>query len=199
MPRSFICGRATVKTTNRGNLGSSYPCAIPPLGHYKIPGRDDLALADGCGSCRPSGIIGSSVNDLVSHSEIPIGSERSFAVVFTVVFVVIGLHPLLGDGAIRIWSLLVAAAILISGFCFPSVLVTPNKLWFRFGLALGTVVSQVLMALIFFLILTPTGFAMRAFGKVPSEHSPHFDSELPTYWVHRGPDVNPMGSMRNQY
>ena len=139
------------------------------------------------------------MNESVAHSEIPIASERSFAVVFTVAFTAIGLHPLLGDGAIRGWAIFVAAAVLAFGLFLPRVLSVPNRLWHHLGLALGTVVSQVLMVALFFLVLTPSGFAMRLFGKVPSEHERTPDPKKSTYWIPRWPDDNPMGSLRNQY
>lgn len=139
------------------------------------------------------------MHESVTHTEIPIGSERSFAVVFTVVFTLIGLRPLFTDGSVRRWAVLVAVVIMLAGIVVPRLLVVPNRLWCRLGLAIGAVMSQVVMAVIFFLVLTPTGLAMRSFRRVPTEHRRFPDAAQSTYWIPRGQDENPMGSLRNQY
>jgi predicted membrane metal-binding protein len=73
------------------------------------------------------------------------GSERGFAIVFAVVFVLVGLWPLLSGGLVRAWALLIAAAFLLAGFAAPGILAPLNRLWFRFGMALGRIVSPVVM------------------------------------------------------
>ncbi|MCS5685257.1 MAG: SxtJ family membrane protein, partial [Acidimicrobiales bacterium] len=100
------------------------------------------------------------MHEPVEHTEIPIGSERSFAVVFTIVFTLVALRPLLDDGDIRRWAILVAVVILLLGIAVPHVFVVPNRLWCRLGIALGSVPSQVVIIALFFLVLTPTGLAM---------------------------------------
>ena len=140
------------------------------------------------------------MHEVTEHAEIPIGSERSFAVVFSIVFAFIGIRPLLSDDAARGWAVFVAVAILLVGLVFPRLLVVPNRLWCRFGLVIGGVMSQVIMTVIFFLVLTPTGLAMRMFRRVSTEHRRFPDTAADsTYWISRGRGENPMGSMRNQY
>ena len=133
------------------------------------------------------------------HAEIPIGSERSFAVVFSIVFAFIGFRPLLGDGAVRRWAIVVAVVVLLVGLVVPRLLVVPNRLWCRLGIAIGAVMSQVVMAVIFFLVITPTGLIMRLVRRASTKDPRFPDSSKSTYWMLRGQGENPMGSMRNQY
>ena len=139
------------------------------------------------------------MHEVTEHAEIPIGSERSFAVVFSIVFALIGLRPLLDDGAARRWAILVAVVILLVGLVIPRLLVVPNRLWCRLGIAIGAVMSQVVMAIIFFLVITPTGLTMRLVRRVSTKDRRFPDASKSTYWILRGQEGNPMGSMRNQY
>ncbi len=135
----------------------------------------------------------------VDHTEIHVGSERSFSIVFTIVFAALAFLPALDGDHIRLWAVLAAAATLFLGLVLPRVFIVPNRLWCGLGIVIGSVTSQVVMVVFFFLVLTPTGLAMRLFGKAPPEHSGYPDARESTYWIRRGPDSNPMGSLRNQY
>ena len=141
----------------------------------------------------------SGMHEVTEHAEIPIGSERSFAVVFSIVFAFIGFRPLLGDGAVRRWAIVVAVVVLLVGLVVPRLLVVPNRLWCRLGIAIGAVMSQVVMAIIFFLVITPTGLIMRLVRRVSTKDPRFPDASKSTYWMLRGQGENPMGSMRNQY
>ena len=93
--------------------------------------------------------------------DIKLGSNRSFGIVFFIVFFLIGIYPLINSGELRIWSLIIAFIFLVLGL-FNSKFLTPfNKIWFRFGILLGRIVSPIIMAIIFFLVVTPIGLLMR--------------------------------------
>ena len=97
--------------------------------------------------------------------KLKIGSNRSFGIIFFIVFLTIALWPLLASDNIRLWSLGISVIFFFLGI-FNSKLLTPiNKLWIKFGLLLGQIVSPVVMAIIFFGIVTPTGLILRIFGK----------------------------------
>ncbi|MDF1734382.1 MAG: SxtJ family membrane protein [Minwuia sp.] len=129
--------------------------------------------------------------------EIKGSSDRSFGLVFTVVFVIIGLVPLLGDGQVRIWSLIVAAAFLVVSFVRPTVLAPLNLVWFRFGMLLGKVMTPIVMGLLYFVTITPIGLIMRATGKDPLRTK--LEPEARTYWQKRDAENQPLNSMRDQY
>ena len=97
--------------------------------------------------------------------ELNIGSNRSFGITFFVVFLIIALWPILNSENVRVWSLIISILFFLLGI-FNSKLLTPlNKLWMKFGLLLGKVVSPVVMAVIYFGVVTPTGLIMRILGK----------------------------------
>jgi len=124
---------------------------------------------------------------------IKIGSNRSFGIVFFVVFLLIALYPFTYNGELRIWSLIISLIFLFLGV-FNSKFLTPlNKLWFKFGLLLGRIISPIIMGFIFFLVVTPIGLFMRIIGKdllylkFNKNHS---------YWIEKS---GPKSKMRNQF
>lgn len=94
-----------------------------------------------------------------------LSSNRSFGLVFFIVFILIAFYPLLNDDNIRLWSLIISLIFLILGLLNSKFLMPLNKLWFKFGMLLGKFVSPFVMGLIFFLVVTPIGLLMRMLGK----------------------------------
>ena len=129
--------------------------------------------------------------------EIKGSSDRSFGLVFTAVFTIVGLFPLLGDGQVRIWARAGAGLFLIIAFVRPSLLAPLNLVWFRFGMLLGTIMTPIVMGLLYFVTLTPIGLIMRATGKDPLRT--RLEPEAETYWQKRDAESQPLNSMRDQY
>ena len=110
-------------------------------------------------------------------------SNKSFGIVFFIVFFIIGLWPLLNSGGIRVWALLIGVIFLLLGL-FNSKILTPlNKLWFKFGKLLGFIVAPIVMGVIFFLIITPTGFIMKMLGK--DLLNKKYNNKIKSYWINR--------------
>lgn len=99
------------------------------------------------------------------NNNFKIPSNRSFGIVFFFVFILIGLWPLLNDENIRLWSFLISLVFLILGLLNSRVLYPLNKLWANFGILLGKFISPIIMFIIFFIVVTPTGLLMRLFKK----------------------------------
>ncbi len=137
------------------------------------------------------------MSELETNTEIKIGSEKSFGIVFSIVFSIIGLLPLYVDAPVRFWALGISAVFLGLTFLKPSVLTVPNRLWFRFGLLLNKVVSPVVMGLIFVLTVIPTGLVLRARGKDPLRKK--MDPEAQTYWITPEEGHHRSSSMKNQF
>ena len=97
--------------------------------------------------------------------DIKIGSNRSFGVVFFVVFLLIGLYPILKGNDIRYWSLVISLIFLILGIINSNILTPLNKIWFKFGIFLGRIVSPLVMGIIFFAVVTPIALIMKLIGK----------------------------------
>jgi hypothetical protein len=134
---------------------------------------------------------------IVAHRKVVAGSNRSFGIVFAVVFGLIGAWPLVSGNPPRLWAAGIAIAFAIVALAAPHWLAPLNRLWFRVGLLLHRVVNPVVMGLIFFLTVVPIGLLMRAFGKDPLRlrREPAADS----YWIARVPPGPEPGSMSRQF
>jgi large-conductance mechanosensitive channel len=133
---------------------------------------------------------------LESTSYIPTeqSSPKSFGTVFSIVFLVIALYPLINSEGIRAWALIVSAVFLLLAFVVPQVLDIPNKLWFKFGILLGSIIAPIVMAFVYFLTVLPTGLIMRLLGKDLLKQK--LDKNAKSYWIERS---EPIGSMKNQF
>jgi len=121
-------------------------------------------------------------------------SKESFGVVFAIVFLLIGLYPLMSGLGVRMWALIVALLLLLSAYFVPKVLSIPNKLWFKFGMMLGNIIAPLIMAFVYFFTVFPIGLIMRLLGKDLLMQK--IDKNLKSYWVER---KEPVGSMKNQF
>jgi hypothetical protein len=128
------------------------------------------------------------------YHEAKMGSERGFGLVFFCFFLIVSAFPMLSGEPPRLWALAVALIFVALAFARPAVLSPLNKLWFRFGLLLGRIVAPIIMLLVFFLTVLPTGLIMRLLGKDLLNRK--IDRSAPSYWVKRDA---PGGSMRNQF
>lgn len=135
--------------------------------------------------------------DLSHVHEIKPAPERSFGLVFATVFTVIGLYPLARGDPAHIWAVAVAALFLAAAVVAPGLLKPLNRIWFRLGLALHRVVSPTVMAVLFYLTVTPVGLLMRLFGKDPLRL--RFDAKAESYWIVREPPGPDPETMRNQF
>ena len=126
--------------------------------------------------------------------EIKLGSNRSFGIVFFIVFVLIAIYPLINQGEVRIWSLIISFLFLFLGLVNSKILTPLNKLWFRFGLFLGKIISPIIMGVIFFLVVTPIGMLMRLFGK--DVLNLKLNKKKSSYWIEK---VGPKSKMKNQF
>jgi len=116
--------------------------------------------------------------------------NRSFGIVFFIVFLAIGLWPFLSSGEIRIWSIIISLIFLILGL-FNSKILTPlNKLWSKFGELLGKIIAPIVMAAVYFLVLTPVSFLTKIFGKDLLKIK--FSNKTNSYWIKREKDLGPM-------
>ena len=122
------------------------------------------------------------------------GSEKSFGVVFSFVFFLIALYSLFKGQDFHIWAFLIAFAFLMLGFWSPKTLIIPNKLWFRFGMLIGHLMTPILMVLIYFIAVLPTGLIMRILGK--DLLKTRLDKKAESYWIIRD---EKMGPMKNQF
>ena len=133
----------------------------------------------------------------IPHSEVKRGSDRNFGLVFVVFFCLIAVSmALYGNNSYK-YYLLVAFVLFIISIVSPKILRPLNILWFKFGMVLHQIISPIILGLLFFTVVTPTGLLMRIFGKRPLNL--RFDSKLSTYWVIRNPPGPQSNSFKNQF
>ena len=125
--------------------------------------------------------------------DVKISSNRSFGIVFFVVFLIIAIYPLIYGDELRLWSLVVSIIFLLFGLVNSKILNPLNKLWFKFGIFLGKIISPLIMGIIFFLIVTPIGLIMRLLKKDLLKLK--FNSNS-SYWIKK---TEPKSKMKNQF
>ena len=125
--------------------------------------------------------------------DIKIGSNRSFGIVFFIVFLLVAAYPLLDQGSIRVWPLLISLFFLIFGILNLKILTPLNKIWLRFGIFLGKIVSPFIMGIIFFLVVTPIGLIMKLLKK--DLLNLRFNKNK-SYWIEK---KEPKSKMKNQF
>ena len=114
---------------------------------------------------------------------VKVSSNRSFGFLFFVVFFVISLWPLKSQGDLRLWAFILSLFFLVLGVLNSKFLTPLNKLWFKFGILLGSIVSPIVMGAVFFIVVTPVGLIMRFLGKDSLKRS--IVKSASTYWIKR--------------
>jgi len=132
--------------------------------------------------------------EVESHASIKQSSEKNFGLVFSIVFLIIALYPLISSQEVYVWALITSATFLLLAFVAPKTLTTLNKLWFKFGYLLGSITTPIVMAFVYFITVLPVGLIMRLLGKDLLKQK--LDKNAKSYWIERN---EPMGSMKNQF
>jgi len=125
-------------------------------------------------------------------NKIKISSNRSFGIVFFTFFLILSLWPLTKGEEIKIGLLIVSILFLVLGLIKSKILTPLNIVWFKFGILLGRFVSPIVMGIIFFLVVTPTGYIMRLIGKDLLRLKKNKNS----YWIKK---ANYKTTMKNQF
>ena len=129
----------------------------------------------------------------MNQNDAKIGSNKSFGIVFFIVFLLISFYPLINQENIRIWSLIISLIFLILGLFNSKILNPLNKLWFKFGILLGRIISPIIMGIIFFFVVTPIGLLMKLLKKDLLNLK---FNKTRTYWIEKS---GPKSKMKNQF
>ena len=116
----------------------------------------------------------------------------TFGTLFFILFLIVGLYPLKSDEFIRIWSVVLSLVFLIITIIRPNLFTFLNKLWIQFGILLGKIISPIVMALVFFIVVTPIGILVRIFKKDVMG----LKIGASSYWINR---KNKVQSMKKQF
>ena len=125
--------------------------------------------------------------------EIKITSNKSFGIVFFIVFLLIAMYPLINGDIVRYWSLIISLIFLILSFLNSKLLTPLNKIWIKFGNQLGKIISKFLIGFLFFCVVTPIGLIMRIFEK--DLLNLKFNNDK-SYWIDK---TEPKRKMKNQF
>ena len=129
----------------------------------------------------------------MKNNEIKISSNKSFGVVFFIVFFLFGIWPALKGNDVRYWSISLSLIFLILGLLNSKLLSPLNRLWFKFGIILGNFIAPIIMGLVFFLVVTPIGLIMKLLGKDLINLK---KNKGKTYWIEKKEIKT---SMKNQF
>ena len=127
------------------------------------------------------------------QQNIKLPSNRNFGIVFAIVFLIISLWPLLSQNEVRSWSLIVSIIFLTLGLINSKLLLPLNKIWFKFGIFLGNFIAPIVMGIIYFFVVTPTGLIMKMLGKDLLNLK---KSNKDSYWIKKD---NSNSSLKNQF
>ncbi len=123
-----------------------------------------------------------------------LNSNKSFGILFFVVFLIIAFYPLINEENIRIWSTIIAIIFLILGLINSKLLTPLNKAWIKLGILLGNFISPIILGFIYFAVVFPTGILIRLYKK--NYIGINFDKSLKTYWIKKNTNKS---SMKNQF
>ena len=110
-------------------------------------------------------------------------SNRSFGLLFFIVFLAISLWPLISQGDLRLWAFIIAVIFFVLGILNSKFLTPLNKLWMKFGLFLGSIIAPLVMGIVYFMVVTPVGLIMRSLGKDLLRMKK--SKSAATYWIGR--------------
>ncbi len=116
------------------------------------------------------------------NKNIKVSSNKSFGIVFFIVFLIVSIYPVFNSGDLRVWSLIISLIFLILGLLNSIILSPLNKIWFKLGILLGSFASPIVMSIIFFGIVTPTAIVMKMFNKNLLSLK---KNNKKTYWVEK--------------
>ena len=127
------------------------------------------------------------------YSKITIGSNRSFGIVFFIIFFLISLYPTLNNENINLYFLSISIVFLILGLLNSKLLNPLNKLWFKFGILLGNLISPIIMGLVYFFVITPIAILLKIFNKDVLNLK---QNKKKTYWIDK---IKSESTMKDQF
>ena len=135
--------------------------------------------------------------NLDKEEEVKVSSDRTFGIVFTLVFLAMGVWVVSGGQSKGLVFFVSAALFLVVAIACPSILGPFNRAWAKFGLLLGKVFNPLLLGVVFFLVVTPIAVIVRLWGKDSLHLKSKYDLE--SYWINRSPAGPKVGSMTKQF
>ena len=117
-------------------------------------------------------------------------SNRSFGLVFFIVFLIVGLWPLKNNENLNYYFILISCLFLILGLTNSRLLSPLNKIWIKFGEVLGSIIAPAIMGIVYFIFLTPLSLIVKIFGK--DLLNIKLNKKINSYWIKRKKKLGPM-------
>ena len=120
-------------------------------------------------------------------------SNRTFGILFFLVFLIVGIWPILDNENTRWWAIVISLIFLLRGIINSKILTPFNKIWIKLGELLGKIIAPIVMAFIYFIVITPMAIFLKLFRKdlLKVKFTP-----ANTYWMKR---EKKFGSMKRQF
>ena len=132
-----------------------------------------------------------------STPEVKMLSNRSFGLIFAGIFLLIGSFPMLFGGHFRMWAAYAAAVFAVPALLYPPLLTPLNHAWMKFGQFMHRIINPILMGLVFYITILPTGLILRLLGKDPMRRK--FQQDAESYWIEREQRVIDKSFFENQF
>lgn len=126
----------------------------------------------------------------------PLGN-RPFGLIFAGIFLIIAAWPLMFGGSFREWAGIVSGVFTAAALIVPAVLTPLNRAWARFGLVMHKITNPLLMGVVFYVTVVPTGLILKLLGKDPLRRK--LDKTARTYWIKRDTHAITKNSFDNQF
>ena len=127
-----------------------------------------------------------------SFNNIKSKNNVTFGITFFIFFLIVGLYPLISSGVIKIWSLILSFLFLMITINKPNLFTSLNKLWIKFGILLGKIISPIFIGLVFFFVVTPIGILL----KILKKDVMGLKRGKSSYWINRDDKLQ---SMKKQF
>lgn len=136
-----------------------------------------------------------SMHDEIIHTPVKIGSERNFGLVFASVLLIVGVWPFFKGDSLRLWAIIAACVFLLTAFIAPRILHWPNRMWAKFGILLGRIITPIVMGILFLLVIVPIGLILRR----RLRRMVAMDDKVSSYWENRSGSVIEPESFEKQF
>ncbi len=123
--------------------------------------------------------------------------NRTFGLGAGVIFLIIALFPLWGGGSVRIWAVVCAIVCALLALAVPNVFTPINRAWMRFGLLLNKIVNPIVLGVMFYVVVWPTGLVLRLFRRTSLRQG--YDAGAKSYWEPRTPPGPDPKSLERQF
>ena len=121
----------------------------------------------------------------VNKEKIKPGSEKGFGYVFGTFFIILSMYPILHNKEINLFFLIISIFFFFFTFTVPKIFKYPNIAWFWFGILLSKIVNPIILAFLYFIVVTPIGIFIKFYHWYKNNNYYKIDINKTSYWIER--------------